>query len=90
MPRFGRSAVNRNRLKRRLRELARLQVLGALRALAPAAAADIVIRARPESYDVTVAVLRSDVECLVPRLTSLLAKSAERDGAAGTRALENP
>ena len=90
VPRFGRSAVNRNRLKRRLRELARLHVLGVLRSLAPAAAADVVIRARPESYEATLDVLRSDVECLLPRLTSLLVKSTERDGAGGTGALKNP
>jgi ribonuclease P protein component len=90
VPRFGRTAVNRNRLKRRLRELARLHVLGALREVAPAAAADVVIRARPESYDASLTVLRSEVECLLPRLTSLLAETVGRAGPSGTGAPENP
>ena len=45
MPKFGRSSVERNRLKRRLREIVRTRVLGNLPAL------DVVIRARPSTYD---------------------------------------
>jgi len=44
VPKHGQSAVARNRLRRRLREIARRRVL---RALPPI---DIVIRARPPAY----------------------------------------
>ena len=44
MPRHKRSAVERNRLKRRLRELARTRLLPQL------AAVDLVVRARPSAY----------------------------------------
>ena len=47
VPRYGRSAVERNRLKRRLRELIR-------RLLLPISASyDVVIRSRPGSYGKT-------------------------------------
>ena len=46
VPRHKHSAVDRNRLKRRLRELARTRLLPALDGLA----GDLVIRVRPEAY----------------------------------------
>lgn len=45
MPRFRHSAVLRNRVKRRLREIARLHLLPA------GISADIVLHIRPEAYD---------------------------------------
>ena len=48
MPRHKHSAVDRNRLKRRLRELARTRLLPALDGLG--AGGDLVIRVRPEAY----------------------------------------
>lgn len=47
VPRFKHSAVERNRLKRRLRELARREWVGPLEAVAPH---DLVIRATPAAY----------------------------------------
>jgi ribonuclease P protein component len=46
VPKFGRSAVERNRLKRRIREIIRTHVLQNL------PVADVVIRTRPSTYDV--------------------------------------
>jgi ribonuclease P protein component len=51
VPKFGRSSVERNRLKRQLREIVRTRVLGNLPAL------DVVIRIRPSTYDVEFSVL---------------------------------
>lgn len=45
MPRYKHSAVDRNRLKRRLREIGRRAILPELPPL------DLVIRARPEAYE---------------------------------------
>ena len=47
VPRYSRSAVDRNRLKRRLRELIRIRLLP----VAPSV--DVVIRARVEAYGAT-------------------------------------
>lgn len=56
MPRHRQSAVARNRLKRRLRELVRTRLLSG------APPADVVLRARREAYDATFAMLAQDVE----------------------------
>ena len=58
MPRHQHSAVDRNRLKRRLRELARIELLPSLR---DGAATDVAIRARREAYDAEFDGLRRDV-----------------------------
>ena len=59
VPRHGRSAVERNRLKRRLREIVRLCWLP----VAPPS--DLVIRARPDAYERDFAQLRDGiVRCL--------------------------
>ncbi|MDH4043402.1 MAG: ribonuclease P protein component [Gemmatimonadota bacterium] len=55
-PRFGRTAVARNQLRRRLREQARRRLLPQLPAL------DIVIRARPPAYTAVLADLTRDLE----------------------------
>jgi ribonuclease P protein component len=47
VPRFGHSAVDRNTVKRRLRELARTELLPALPALS---GLDVVVRALPSAY----------------------------------------
>lgn len=56
MPKFNRTAVERNRLKRRLRELTRLNLLRALPAV------DVVIRARRETYDAPFATLTQEID----------------------------
>lgn len=62
MPRHGQSAVNRNRLKRRLREIIRQDVLPGERGL------DIVIRTAPGAYSVPFADLRVEVNGVISRL----------------------
>jgi len=63
-PRFGRSAVDRNRLRRRLREHARRRVLP----MAPSI--DILIRARPPAYAAPPAVLTHDLDRWCAQLAS--------------------
>ena len=55
VPRHGHTAVLRNRLKRRLRELARTELLPQLAPL------DMVIKARREGYDADFATLRHEI-----------------------------
>ena len=62
MPRHGKSAVDRNRLKRRLREIIRQDVLPADRGL------DLIVRAAPAAYGVPFDELRSEVTGLMRRL----------------------
>ncbi len=64
MPRHGQSAVDRNRLKRRLREILRQDVLPGMRGL------DIVIKAAPGAYSVPFADLRLEVNGVMGRLMS--------------------
>lgn len=45
VPRHGHSAVDRNKLKRRVREIVRVQLLPTLPAV------DLVIRSRPTAYE---------------------------------------
>jgi ribonuclease P protein component len=78
VPRYKHSAVERNRLKRRLREQLRLAVLPALGALTPPL--DVVVRALPSAYHKPFdglgrelhAALR-DLRRLAPTLTAALA-----------------
>jgi len=51
VPKFGHSSVERNRLKRQLREIVRTRILGNLPAL------DVVIRIRPSTYHTQFSVL---------------------------------
>ena len=71
MPRHKQSAVARNKVKRRLRELSRAVLLPALmhaglRAGAPAL--DVVLRAAPEAYGAEHAALAADVQRVLERL----------------------
>lgn len=59
VPRYKHTAVARNRLKRRLRELARLRLLPALADLPPA---DVVVRVWPSAYAARFDALAADVE----------------------------
>jgi ribonuclease P protein component len=56
VPRFRQSAVARNRVKRRLRELSRTRILPS------DLATDVVIRIRPEAYRAAFGQLASDVD----------------------------
>jgi ribonuclease P protein component len=66
VPRHQHSAVDRNALKRRLRELVRIDLLPALRARP---SLDVAIRARRESYAATLELLRTDVLAIHSRVT---------------------
>jgi ribonuclease P protein component len=59
--------VDRNTLKRRLRELVRVSLLPALRGLSPI---DVAIRARREAYHATMESLQTDVQAIQSRVTS--------------------
>ena len=67
VPRHQHSAVDRNTLKRRLRELVRVALLPAMRGLSPI---DVAIRARREAYQATMESLRTDVLAIRSRVTS--------------------
>lgn len=70
VPRYRNTAVARNRLKRRLRELIRLLVLPRVPPV------DLVVRASPPAYRATFRELRAEVERAV--------REIERRHAAGT------
>jgi ribonuclease P protein component len=55
VPRFGRTAVRRNRLKRQIRELVRLELIPELAFL------DVVLRVGPATYERTFDQLRIEV-----------------------------
>jgi ribonuclease P protein component len=65
VPRHRHSAVDRNRLKRRLRELVRVELLPAL---SEHASRDISIQARREAYTAEFSALRDDIQSVAARL----------------------
>jgi ribonuclease P protein component len=71
VPRFKHSAVDRNRLKRRLRELSRLRLLPA------DVAADVVLRIRPDTYGASFEALTADVDRALTQLVRWRATVAE-------------
>ena len=56
VPKYNRSAVERNRLKRQLREIVRIEMLPSL------LNADIVIKARPNAYDAQFSILAGELQ----------------------------
>lgn len=68
VPKHRRRIVERNRLKRRLRELGRRVLLPALRE--HGLALDVMLRARPEAYGAAFADLRDEVGQLAEALCS--------------------
>ena len=64
VPRHGRSAVERNRLKRRLREIVRQDVLPAERGV------DLIVRTAPAAYSVTFDDLRSELDAAFRRVVN--------------------
>ena len=62
MPKFGFTAVRRNQLKRRLRELTRMHLL------VVACSCDLVLRARRETYDAAFDRLHEDIALLAAQL----------------------
>lgn len=55
IPKYRHSAVARNRLKRRVREVVRVDILATLPAI------DVVIRSQPKAYDLPFIALRADL-----------------------------
>jgi ribonuclease P protein component len=74
VPRHKQSAVARNRLKRRIRELVRVNVLSTNLSTA----IDLVIRTRPEAYEATFDVLAKDVDRMLSELLRWNAVMAAR------------
>jgi ribonuclease P protein component len=66
VPRYSGSAVDRNRLKRRLRELVRTRLLPA------APSVDVVVRARPDAYRASFDELEADVARVAEQLPRLV------------------
>ena len=65
IPKYKHNAVARNRLKRRLRELVRLEWLPSLPAM------DVVVRVTPVAYDRTYDALRDEMRQVGQRLLRL-------------------
>lgn len=66
VPKHKRTIVERNRLKRRLREIVRREILP----LVPALAADLVVRAGPRAYEATFEMLRIELKTGVQQATT--------------------
>ena len=69
VPKYGLTAVRRNRLKRRVREIVRLQLLPIV------AANDVLIRARRQAYDASIAALQTDLAAVASQLREVEARS---------------
>lgn len=61
MPKHGHRIVDRNRLRRRISELVRTELLAHI------GTSDVLIRALPEAYDASFDALRTDVRTLKAR-----------------------
>ena len=68
VPRHKKKVVKRNLVKRRLREIARTEVLPRL--LAAGRPLDVMLRARPEAYGASFAELREELVRLTEALCS--------------------
>lgn len=62
VPRFGHTAVARNLVKRRLRELVRIHLIPT------AVALDVVLRIRPDAYDISFVDLRGEMLSVIQQL----------------------
>jgi len=65
VPKYGRTAVARNRLKRQLREITRIELLPALPCV------DIVIKTRPAAYTARFSILTDQLRQLSAEITRL-------------------
>jgi ribonuclease P protein component len=64
VPRFGKTAVARNRLRRRVREIVRRELLRLLPAV------DLVVRAKPAAYGARFGELRAELTDAVARIVA--------------------
>ena len=74
VPKHKRTGVERNRLKRRLRELVRTRLLPGL------ASVDVVIRAMPHAYDARFAALAGDVDHAARKIPSVVPRADPATG----------
>jgi ribonuclease P protein component len=65
VPKYGHIIVERNRLRRRLRELVRLRMLPVLRSMPPT---DVLVKALPKAYLASFEVLEQEIDGIVRRL----------------------
>ena len=65
VPKFGHIIVERNRLRRRIREIVRVRMLPVLAQSPPT---DVLVRALPRAYSATFEVLEREIEKIVARL----------------------
>jgi len=72
VPRYRQSAVSRNRVKRRLRELVRLDMLTVLEGMPPH---DVVVRALPAAYQRDFAALKAELQQALAKLQRQLPKA---------------
>ena len=72
VPKHGQSAVARNQLKRRLREITRLDLLRQVQPM------DIVIWTFPAAYQADFAALRADISTVIHRTHAAIASVAPR------------
>ena len=86
----GHTAVARNRVKRTLKELTRLELLPALRGLPVGGAADVVLRARPDTYRASLDTLRPEIAGLAARVLQLAAARSPMTGGRDTPAPGKP
>jgi ribonuclease P protein component len=70
VPKHRHSGVERNKLKRRLREIVRQDILPAI-----SVPADLVVRATPRAYEASYATLRTSVTRDIVRIMSQYARS---------------
>lgn len=68
VPRHKQTAVARNRVKRRLRELVRCAFLPALSASRAFGSLDVVVRVTPDAYDADLATLAADLRRAAEKL----------------------
>lgn len=85
VPKHGHSSVERNRLKRRLRELGRLRLLDVMCGLSRQPGVDVVMRVQSGAYRLEYVELRSEIELLRARLVRLL-RDGDGEGRAGEAA----
>jgi len=82
VPKYGQSAVRRNRLKRVLRDLTRVRLLGSLRDAGSGLGMDIVMRALPRAYRASDEEIRAAFDELRQRLMRFL--ETQNDAAENT------
>jgi ribonuclease P protein component len=66
VPKYGHIIVERNRLRRRIREIVRVHMLPVLASVPPT---DVLIRALPRAYSASFDVLEREIDGIVARIT---------------------